>query len=73
MSQKQDLLEMFRAFEGRITLGMIMRTTLAAEYRARITELRHEGYRVDFKRGATPSENLYTLVEFEQSGQGILI
>jgi len=62
MSQKQDLLDMFRIRGGRLFLGEIMKTELAAEYRARFSELRQDGYIITCKKGATPSENLYCLV-----------
>jgi hypothetical protein len=62
MTQHQQLLELFRLNGGRLHLKTILETTLAAEYRARMTDLRHEGYRIEFTRGATPGENLYTLL-----------
>lgn len=62
MTQREHLLWLFRVNGGKLTLRAILETTLAAEYRARITEMRRDGYRIDFKRGATPSENTYTLV-----------
>lgn len=40
-----------------------MKTTLAAEYRARITELRHEGFTVKCVKGKKASDNLYVLTE----------
>lgn len=70
MTQKKHLLELFRLNGGQITLGTILQTTLAAEYRARMTDLRREGHQIVFKRGTKPSENLYTLVRFDAEGQG---
>lgn len=74
MTQREQLLKLFRDNGGRVTLGVIMQTTLAAEYRARMTELRREGYGVVLERGKKASENRYTLVEKlvfveEQNGQ----
>ena len=69
MRQIDQLLEMFRMNKGSITLGQIMQTTLAAEYRARMTDLRHEGYVITLERGKTASNNRYTLIEPEASGQ----
>lgn len=65
MSQKSDLLKLFRVNGGRITLGQIMKTSLGAEYRARISELRRDGYVIlcDDKDKLFPSDNIYTLVE----------
>lgn len=64
MTQRQALLDLFKANGNRLTLGQIMGTTLAAEYRARMTELRQEGYSIVCKtKPGSPSENLYTLTE----------
>ena len=46
-----------------------MQTTLAAEYRARMTDLRKKGYRFVLQRGKTASANLYMMLEPEPSGQ----
>lgn len=81
MTQKEQLLTLFRENDGHITLGQIMQTSLAAEYRARMTDLRHEGYTIALKRGKRPSENLYTLtqpieptsINFDEIGQGVWI
>lgn len=61
MTQYQQILELFRANGNRITLGQIMQTTLAAEYRARISELRHQGYVIVCEKGKRASENVYRL------------
>jgi len=61
MSQASELLNLFRMNGNRLTLGQILNTTLAAEYRARMTDLRHKGFQIDFIRGKKPSENLYIL------------
>ena len=65
MSQKSDLLKFFRANGNRLTLGQIMKTNLASEYRARITDLRNDGYVIvcDDKNKTTPSDDIYTLIE----------
>ena len=62
MTQHQALLSLFYNNNKQITLGAIMQTTLAAEYRARISELRRMGYVIECVKGKTPSENLYRLV-----------
>lgn len=69
MTQKEQLLDLFRKYGGTVTLGQIMQTTLAAEYRARMTDLRHQGYVIAFERGKTPSENKYFLIEKDDNGQ----
>lgn len=68
-TQKEKLIEMFRMNNNRMTLGYIMRTELAAEYRARMTDLRKQGYSITVKLGENPSDNLYTLVAPEPNGQ----
>lgn len=60
-TQVQRLLEMFESHDRQITLGQIMQTTLAAEYRARMTDLRRKGYTIQCIRGETPSQNLYKM------------
>lgn len=52
-----------------MTLGQIMQTTLAAEYRARISEMRKDGYVVMFSKSKTPSDNVYILSEPDREGQ----
>lgn len=63
MTQKEQLLYLFKDHGNQLTLSQILNTSLAAEYRARMTDLRHAGYKITFERGKTPSENLYTLIE----------
>ena len=63
MTQKESLLELFRENGNRLTLGEILKHPYGYEARARFTELRKQGYVINFERGKTPSENLYTLIE----------
>lgn len=75
-SQRDQVLRLFAEHGNVLTLGQIMRTTLAAEYRARFTELRREGYVIACELKRPASQNLYTLtppVKFEESGQGMLL
>lgn len=60
-TQQQQLLELFESHGRRLLLGDIMQTTLAAEYRARMTDLRRKGYTIRYTRGETPSQNVYQL------------
>jgi hypothetical protein len=46
-----------------------MQTTLAAEYRARITELRKDGFVITCEKGKRPSENIYRMTEPDRDGQ----
>lgn len=73
LTQKEKLIEMFRMNNNRMSLSYIMKTDLAAEYRARMTELRKQGYSIRYERGETPSENMYYLTAPEPSGQLIFI
>ncbi len=63
MTQKESMLKMFKECGNRLTLNEIMQTNLACEYRARLSDLRRDGWTITCERGKTPSENLYTLVE----------
>lgn len=73
MTQKEQLLNLFRDNGNQLTLGMILKTSLAAEYRARMTDLRHNGFKIGLERGKTPSENLYTLTEYKTESNGQMV
>lgn len=79
VTQIEQLIKLFRENGNRLTLGQILNTTLAAEYRARMTDIRNsQRYEIKFQRGKCPSENLYTLIprqeyQFDQAGQGMLL
>ena len=69
MTQHQQLIELFRRNGHRITLRQIMQTTLAAEYRARMTELRKDGFVILCTKGKQASDNVYQMTEPEPTGQ----
>ena len=69
MSQKLALLQLFRDNNNKLKLNQILNTYFAAEYRARMTDLRKEGYVIICERGKIPSENVYTLIEHDEYGQ----
>lgn len=74
MSQKESILEFFRLNGDRLTLGQILKTHHAAEYRKWFSILRGEGYRIECKRNnKAPSENLYICIPPERSGQMRLV
>lgn len=60
---------------GSVTLGEILKTHFAAEYRKHNTFLRHRGFQITCERnGMEPSKNRYTIkppvkFEIEQTGQ----
>ncbi len=66
MSQHMQLIELFRQNNHIVSLSQILNTTLAAEYRARITELRKKGYIIACHKGKRASENTYIMVEPEK-------
>lgn len=62
LSQKEQLLKLFADNGNILTLGQIMKTSLGAEYRARISELRNAGYEILCTvNKKNPSDNIYTL------------
>ena len=64
-SQQQQCLDMFRANDYHVTTGMFLKTTLSAEYRKIISELRKLGFEIPAPRlnRSQPGLNLYTLIE----------
>ena len=71
MTQKEQLLYLFREHQNKLTLGQILNTTLAAAYRGRMSDLRNDGYVINLELGNNPSENLYTLVEKKEERKPI--
>ena len=69
MTQHEQLIGLFKRHGWRVTLGQILQTTLAAEYRARMTDLRKHGFTILCQKGKTPSENTYTMIAPEDCGQ----
>lgn len=69
MTQHDQLIQFFERHGWQVTLGQILQTTLAAEYRARMTDLRKRGFTILCQKGKTPSENTYTMVAPETTGQ----
>ncbi len=62
MTQHEQVIAMFEENKGKFTLGDIMKTSLAAEYRARISELRDKGWDIKCIKGKPASENTYYLL-----------
>ena len=69
MTQTEQLIDLFRRNGYQLRLSQILNTTLAAEYRARMSELRKNGYVITCEQGKQASDNLYVLVEPEEDGQ----
>jgi len=70
---KDQILSAFYNNHNRMRLGDILRHPWGYEFRARATELRHEGYQVICERAKKPSDNLYTLIPPEENGQMRLV
>jgi len=63
MSDTKHFLQWMTDRGGRVTLGEILKTTFAAEYRKHISLLRRMGHRITLKQNfERPSENLYVLI-----------
>lgn len=68
MTHAQSIIEAFRNNGNRMTLGYILSHPWGYEFRARATELRKSGFRIDLiRRGKIPSENLYEMQEPKES------
>lgn len=75
MSQKQKILDFFRSHGNKATLGQFLSEPTGIGYKctSRFSDLRKDGFEVVCEKGKTASENLYRLIEFDQTGQGQLI
>lgn len=69
MTHREAIIEAFRRNKGRMALGHILKFPWGYEFRARATELRKAGYIITCEKGVRPSDNMYTLVEPEETGQ----
>ncbi len=63
MTQKEILLSLFSAGQGKTTLGIILSTTLAAEYRRLMTDMRKVGYDIVCVQHKPKSLNEYYLID----------
>ncbi len=75
MNQKQQILDLFNIYGGRITLGQLLSHPSGVGYKctSRFSELRAQGYDIRFHKGPTPSENVYELKFYDETGQGNLL
>jgi hypothetical protein len=74
-TQKQKLLELFQLYGGTLTLGQLLSHPSGVGYKAasRFSEMKREGHDIRFTRGETPSQNAWTLVHYDEKGQGSLL
>jgi hypothetical protein len=76
MTQCEQLISVFKEHENVATLGDILKSPVGYEWRARATELRRRGYRIElvFSDRKYPSHNTYRLLEpmkVEADGQQV--
>lgn len=72
-TQKAKIIEDFRANGWRLTLGQLLekgRMSYAHKLTARFSDLRKDGYFIQFQRGETPAQNLYTMIPPVAGGIG---
>lgn len=71
MKHSDRMIEWFKFHDNKATLGEILQSgePWAYEFRARATDLRHQGFVITCLRNKMPSDNLYTVYEPEPSGQ----
>ena len=76
LTQKEHLLKLFRDNHRVMTLGEILRSPVGYEWRARATELRRQGYKIELieRHPEAPSANIYQLsepieIKLESDGQ----
>lgn len=62
MTHRESILAAFRENGNWMTLGYILRHPWGYEFRARVTELRRQGYKIECIKAKTPSENVYRLL-----------
>jgi hypothetical protein len=75
MTQKERILWLFSMNGNKLTLGQLLRDPSGVGYKStsRFSDLRKEGYKIDFIKGETPSQNMYVLQTYEADGQGRLL
>lgn len=72
MSRKEEILELFQLYGGTVTLGILLKHPCGYKSTTRMSELRKEGYPIEFRKGKTASENSWHLKSFDAKGQGSL-
>lgn len=73
MTQKEQILHLFHQNGYRLTLGQLLQHPFGYKCTSRFSELRKEGYQINFTPGKTPADNLYELVFFDKNNQGRLL
>lgn len=73
MTQVETILQAFKMNDYKLTLGYALNYPWGYKLTSRLSDLRKEGYRIDFKKGRIPSENSWTLHVPETNGQGVML
>ena len=70
MTRHEEILDAFKRNGNRMTLGEMLQFPWGYKAASRMSELRRKGYHFVCEKGETASQNLYRLIEFDQTGQG---
>lgn len=73
MTNKDRLVEIFRRHDWKMTLGLLLTYPEGYKCTSRFSELRDLGYTITCTKGKRPSDNTYTMIPPEDSGQMRLI
>jgi hypothetical protein len=69
MTQKEEIIRVFRNHNYRMTLGVILCYPWGYKFTSRASELRKEGYVVLCEKAKHPSDNLYRIIPPAKNGQ----
>lgn len=69
MTHKDAILEAFRKNNGVLTLGYVLQYPWGYKFASRCADLRKEGFAITCEPKPKPSDNVYRLIEVEESGQ----
>jgi hypothetical protein len=61
MTQKEVILQAFKENGNVFTLGYALQYTWGYKVTSRISDLRKDGYQIDYERGEIPTKNRYVL------------
>lgn len=73
MTNVETILQAFKLNGYRLTLGYALEHNWGYKLTSRLSDLRKQGYRIDFIKGDTPSENSWVLHMPEKTGQGVML
>jgi hypothetical protein len=68
-TQCQVIVDAFATNGWKMSLGYILSHTWGYKCTSRFSDLRREGYVITLERGETPSQNVYTCIPPDHSGQ----